>query len=343
MKFSKELNCKVNRNKFIILAINGCIANLIGFISNVVLFGWSAPSIVVGICALLMFSFSAFGFKERNIPLATVLILFLIDFFEFPYLYTIYGYSTSAYLILGFTGIFIFLHGFKRYILAALICLLDIFIFFVYKDHPISSLIDPDSAFYAMVCTHLIVFSCLGSLLVLLLYQYDNQKLRLEKLTGEFIHMANIDPLTNLYNRRYLGLFISERTNSPKRIALVLLDIDDFKDINDNFGHVYGDEVLTILSNILMKKVKDIGIASRYGGEEFMLVIEEKNLADLELIIKEIKQEFQEYSMKTKQSLFTFSGGIEFFEPNDQMIRLFKAVDNKLYKAKRAGKDQLVS
>lgn len=82
--------------------------------------------------------------------------------------------------------------------------------------------------------------------------------------------MVHLDPLTKLYNRRFLTEHLDEKiTRGDNEFAVALLDIDDFKKINDTYGHVYGDETLTSFAKIMMKHMEGQGIAARFGGEEF--------------------------------------------------------------------------
>lgn len=89
---------------------------------------------------------------------------------------------------------------------------------------------------------------------------------------------ANHDPLTRLYNRRYLVKQVDGWMRIPGRnFWIILMDVDDFKVVNDTYGHGYGDDVLREAGRLMLEEMLGKGIASRFGGEEFMLVFEEDN------------------------------------------------------------------
>lgn len=122
-----------------------------------------------------------------------------------------------------------------------------------------------------------------------------------------------------------------------------LIDIDDFKEINDIYGHLYGDEVLIELARLMKQKIDGKGIAARYGGEEFMLLFERLSVEEAVDIINDIKIEFGNYTMNTQKIRATFSCGVEKYQANEKIDDLLYDVDQKLYQAKRSGKNQVVA
>lgn len=103
--------------------------------------------------------------------------------------------------------------------------------------------------------------------------------------------MVHLDPLTKLYNRRFLTEHLDEKiTRGDNEFAVALLDIDDFKKINDTYGHVYGDETLTSFAKIMMKHMEGQGIAARFGGEEFMLVFDHTDLVKIRACMDKMKE-----------------------------------------------------
>ena len=117
----------------------------------------------------------------------------------------------------------------------------------------------------------------------------ENQELKkeIERLKG----LVTVDPLTRVYNRRAFSHFLQAlcrevkwtNENMSKRqrreyFSLLLLDIDDFKKMNDKFGHPYGDKILKQIAKFLQKSVRNFDIVSRWGGEEFAIILQETNL-----------------------------------------------------------------
>lgn len=158
------------------------------------------------------------------------------------------------------------------------------------------------------------------------------------------------DSLTQLYNRRYMEESLKRELNLAKRkqhsVGLIMIDVDHFKQFNDNFGHKAGDLVLQEVSHFLMNNVRSGDIACRYGGEEFLLILPEAYLSDSEQRAEQLRQGIKQLSFKYyNQSLnsITISLGIASFpEHGDHSEVLINAADTALYQAKKRGRDRVV-
>jgi diguanylate cyclase (GGDEF)-like protein len=157
------------------------------------------------------------------------------------------------------------------------------------------------------------------------------------------------DPLTGLYNRRYMQEFLERELHSARRkrrsVAIMMLDLDHFKRYNDNFGHSAGDQALAAVGEVLLRSVRAEDIACRYGGEEFTLILPECSLAQAVVRAEEIRKRFKQ--SRAQPSCpgpdLTFSIGIAAFdETTDRVDLLLKFTDDALYEAKRAGRDRVV-
>ena len=197
------------------------------------------------------------------------------------------------------------------------------------------------------------VGSTIGSLLIVavsvfmiifvLIRSYERQQEQLIRLSENLEFAANHDPLTKLYNRRYLVQLVEEWMQTPdKNFWVILLDVDDFKAVNDTYGHGYGDDVLREVGRLMLNEMEDKGIASRFGGEEFMLVFEADDKEQALLSFQKIQEGLLAYSRMTRQTDITISGGLECYETAKQMDLLFTSVDHKLYAAKNAGKNRIM-
>ena len=156
------------------------------------------------------------------------------------------------------------------------------------------------------------------------------------RLINERMYLAetvNIDPLTGLYNRRVLS-------NVREVGALIMCDIDDFKMVNDTFGHDTGDKVLKSVSQIIMRNVRVGDIVCRFGGDEFMIIFGtdkkdvvknrmEKMCSDVTRIIK-----LDDFDV-------TLSVGVAFNENNFDVESMFEMADKALYRSKENGKNQI--
>lgn len=176
-----------------------------------------------------------------------------------------------------------------------------------------------------------------------LLRSYEEQRKQLLSLSEDLNFAANHDPLTRLYNRRYLVNQVNEWMCKPgKNFWIVLMDVDDFKAVNDTYGHGYGDDVLREAGRLMLEEMQGKGIAARFGGEEFMLVFEQDDREQVLHSFRNIQEGLRRYSQNTRQTDITISGGMERYEADKQLDLLFTSVDRKLYTAKNNGKNRIV-
>lgn len=161
-----------------------------------------------------------------------------------------------------------------------------------------------------------------------------NEKIKLKE-------EATIDSLTNTYNRRASEVKLKELIKNKKNFFLVLFDIDDFKHINDIYGHDIGDEVLRSISKVVKLNIRTTDFFARWGGEEFIFIFEKINIQDVFSICDKVKNSLFNFSNE-KLPKFSASFGISNFRKDDNFDTLFKRVDIALYEAKENGKNQIV-
>ena len=158
---------------------------------------------------------------------------------------------------------------------------------------------------------------------------------------------ANRDFLTGLYNRRYFFDDINEYIDNEdvgEKFALAMIDIDNFKKINDKYGHDIGDKVIVHLANVLMSNTNYRDIVSRFGGEEFCVVLKNINRFSTVEIFDRLRREVESsivYSDKKEPIQFTISIGISLFN-EDGLEETINQADMMLYNAKNAGKNQVL-
>jgi diguanylate cyclase (GGDEF)-like protein len=174
----------------------------------------------------------------------------------------------------------------------------------------------------------------------------DNAQLH-EALRQESIR----DPLTGLFNRRFMEETLAKEINRADRtthsLAVVMLDLDHFKSINDTFGHDGGDKALRRLSLLLKANMRGSDIICRYGGEEFTLILPDASMLDafqrMEQLRKDIKQLVIQHHGKSMDQ-FSGSFGIAVFpEHGSTGETLLKAADEALYRAKQSGRDRVLT
>ena len=161
--------------------------------------------------------------------------------------------------------------------------------------------------------------------------------------------LSNTDPLTRLYNRRYLTHALKNELLRARRyneaLSFVILDIDNFKKINDLYGHQNGDVVLTELADLVMAGRRCYDIAARYGGEEFVLVLPGTNLEGGVTVAERLRRDAQTMSFKTpmeKLSVTISLGVATFPSPRiDDEDSLIRVADEALYRAKQNGRNRV--
>ncbi|MEN8142322.1 MAG: GGDEF domain-containing protein, partial [Thermodesulfobacteriota bacterium] len=175
-------------------------------------------------------------------------------------------------------------------------------------------------------------------------------QLIIRDITEEVI-LATVDPLTNIFNRRHINHLLAMETDRCKRFAktfsIAMIDIDDFKNINDQHGHPIGDLVLQGFTRGVQDKLRQYDVLGRYGGEEFLLILPELSQVESFEVVDRIRNHIEHLKIETENQLalsVTASFGVASFpETAESPKDLILKADEKLYKAKRAGKNRVVA
>ncbi len=177
--------------------------------------------------------------------------------------------------------------------------------------------------------------------------QLDAAYRELEATNAKLKETSFKDEVTGLYNRRFFSLRLEEEISRFRRfnhpVSVVVLDLDSFKTVNDEFGHAVGDETLRDIGQILMKHSRGINVVSRYGGDEFAVLLVETSKTGARLYAERIRQVVATFPFSHGKTV-TASFGVSSL-PDDEAATseaLFRAADEALYGAKRAGKNQVM-
>jgi len=158
--------------------------------------------------------------------------------------------------------------------------------------------------------------------------------------------LAYLDGLTGIFNRRFFELRIQEEIERARRygtgIAVIMADIDQFKRLNDEFGHLLGDEVLRQVSSIFHQHVRKIDVVCRYGGEEFALLLTQASMEQAFSVAEKLRKTIEKWQFPGVPRAITISAGVASFplhgRNRDELVR---AADSGLYLAKQSGRNRV--
>ncbi len=155
------------------------------------------------------------------------------------------------------------------------------------------------------------------------------------------------DHLTGLYLRRYMNKVLQDliyNFNRYKKVfSIIMMDLDDFKNVNDIYGHLAGDEVLKTIGSILKRYTRQSDIPIRYGGDEFIVILPETRLGDAIVVAEKIRNKINSVKFKKGDIEFicTVSLGVTQIKEGDTVESILERVDQALYKTKRASKGEI--
>ncbi|MFT6556620.1 PleD family two-component system response regulator [Sneathiella sp.] len=165
------------------------------------------------------------------------------------------------------------------------------------------------------------------------------------------MELAVTDGLTGLYNRRYMTNHLDTQLQKVKTefksVSILIMDIDFFKEVNDTHGHEAGDDVLKAFSGRIGKSVRGIDLACRFGGEEFVVVMPDTDLAVANGVAERLRCEIADYPFEVSRGSIsldiTCSIGVTMSTPEDTTDSIMKRADDALYQAKRDGRNRVVT
>lgn len=152
------------------------------------------------------------------------------------------------------------------------------------------------------------------------------------------------DPLTGLYNRKQFAAFVNKSIDRKIHVYVIFLDVDNFKQLNDVFGHKKGDEILKKVASILLEELEGSGVAGRYGGEEMVGLIVDPHIDMLELTESIRSRIEHEASFDTPEGTYSVTASIGYspYVEGLSSDELIKQADEAMYVAKKSGKNQVV-
>lgn len=332
-----------------LMCICGLITNIIAIISTISI-GLPPVCIMISVasCSLLLI-FSIIAFNTKHTAIISLLITVILGNILIPMMYITEGGQNGGmpfYFLLPAICIgFSVRKKFKYFVIIFSIIEYSLLIAFNFI-HP--QFIIPISEDSVMADSILACITCF-----LFIYVFANQYSvqlerdhnKIEQLNTLYREEANSDVLTGLYNRRYFNNLLNTAIPAIggfNSLHLAMFDIDNFKSINDTFGHPEGDRVLKSFADILKQESISGIVPSRVGGEEFLLLIpyedQDDAIAFTEYIVDRVRNEIK----ANGERQVTVSAGFQTYEKGIPIEDFLQAVDEKLYEAKTTGKNKVI-
>ena len=169
---------------------------------------------------------------------------------------------------------------------------------------------------------------------------------RLRVAHDRIITLLHTDSLTGIANRRIflesLGGAISFAQRHQTPLSIIMADLDDFKSVNDTFGHNAGDQVLQAFATLLMENSRQEDLAARFGGEEFIMMLPGTGAEEAAVLGERVRRHWQELTSPAFSIRVTASFGVAAYQPGDTVDGFIERADQALYDAKMMGKNQVV-
>ncbi len=187
--------------------------------------------------------------------------------------------------------------------------------------------------------------------MVLARQEVQDAEQRIHSLEAKLQHMSELvreDQLTGSLNRRGLDdVFERETARADRRgtpLCLAMLDLDDFKRLNDTYGHLAGDAALKHLVKIVKDTLRSMDVIARFGGEEFLILLPETTVEAAALTMTRLQRELTKHFFlhENEKVLITFSAGVALRAPSEEQAALVKRADGAMYQAKQSGKNRVV-
>lgn len=157
--------------------------------------------------------------------------------------------------------------------------------------------------------------------------------------------MAYTDSLTHIYNRLHFAHFLDAEIDKVKRygssFSIIFFDLDNFKDVNDKYGHLVGDDVLEKVTEVVAKANRSADIFARYGGEEFIILAPETDLSGASIHAERLRNAIERYEFPTAGHITSSFGVAEFNAEKDNVETILERADKALYLAKEFGRNRV--
>jgi diguanylate cyclase (GGDEF)-like protein len=265
--------------------------------------------------------------KKLNPYLVTLISLFFVIFFGILDLILGYEISFSIFYLIPIS-ISVFLGNFKTGTITSVLSAIMWYLADILSGHKYTSFVIPFWNAVMRLGYFLLHSFYLNKILIF------NQKLQLQ---------SSIDSLTGVYNTNFfIELFSREieksrRTNKP--ITIAYIDLDNFKQVNDTYGHLAGDNLLKKVAQIIKNTIRPFDIFARIGGDEFVLVLPETDFNNSEVVIERIRKNLEEEMLKNNYAITLSIGVITYTKFINTIEEMIQRADTLMYEVKQSGKN----
>lgn len=286
------------------------------------------------VCTFLLFASTETRMRFQKIQLLFSCLVYI------PFIYfQTNGYDGTALLfsIIGMFVLTLVFSGIPRIII--ILINMAITIGCVIINHYYPSLVIPhdslESKLIDFIISLVLSLGCMAIMTIQITQAYQRKNDELAEITLR-------DSLTGIYNRRFLFHYLEQiLTQQPKqRVCALMMDLDHFKQINDTYGHGFGDEVLVSFTHAVQTVLRDSDILARYGGEEFVTLLHNVSIDSALVIAERIRLAISEVTL-THDLQITVSIGVAMAKPGDSPESLLSVADKYLYQAKENGRNQI--
>lgn len=299
----------------------------------------------------VMFILMAASFCMKDISVNRVVCSLFLNFFMFPALFWVTGGVNCGmvfYFILGLSVAALILDGAARILILAAALIFDtVWLYLGFRYPQAAFPLTYEARAMDTVSSFCIVSVFIIAVILIMSIEYQKEHNKVLENAEVLRLQALTDNLTTLYNQRYLSGALEQLARAyaedGKSASIILLDIDDFKKVNDTYGHLRGNQVLCQFAAILKEQAGDAYIASRYGGEEFIVALPGQGRETAAEAAESIRRQAFEDTVLAGLTggSFSVSGGVAQYQ-GGTVEEWIRRADANLYCAKRDGKNRIV-
>ena len=349
--FNKILGKELSLEHLIFLfgATAGIALSLFGAISNYMMKLHEIAVIIPLINFIIDISCVVYSIITKRWHNAAAVLFAFASFVLFPFLWFTTGgtMSSSLPLVIGLGVVLAIVFSGKRrifFFLSTLVLYSSFIIIELYYPGRFIPYPNREAWYIDVLFGFVLSFLASGGLAYFTLIRYNDSKQKTEMLIAQLESASITDPLTRAFNRRHLMVRIDEAMRKSfddgKPLSLCIIDIDHFKDVNDTYGHLYGDEVLAKVASTISSCLNENEIFGRYGGEEFIMLFLDSDLTSALQTIDKFYKALQSIKWPHDKPI-TVSTGVSVYTKGISYSKFLENADTNLYRAKNNGRNRV--